>query len=105
MEHQHIQQVPHMHILRLFCWRQVWDYIYLDGPQPAGSSIPAELLQTMRREFQFWCATGLRKSISRYLLRRQCLTETLPMSNLQIMPANVCGAAERRGRATACTAR
>jgi len=38
---------------------QVWNYIYLDGPEPADSRIPSELLQTMRREFEFWCATGL----------------------------------------------
>ncbi len=46
-------------MLKLAPWMQVWDYIYLDGPQPADSRIPAELLQTMRREFEFWCASRL----------------------------------------------
>ena len=41
--------------LVLLPWLQVWDYVYLEGPEPVGSRIPAELLQTMRREFQFWC--------------------------------------------------
>ena len=40
-------------------WMQVWDFVYLDGPEPADGRIPSELLQTMRREFEFWCAVIL----------------------------------------------
>ena len=47
---------PYLVKLRLLRWPQVWDYVYLDGPEPSGSRIPAELLQTMRREFLFWYA-------------------------------------------------
>ena len=70
---------PRAALQMLRCCRQVWDHIYLDGPEPAGSRIPAELLQTMRREFQFWCAaTPHWQSGSRFLLRLQCLPATLP---------------------------
>ncbi len=33
---------------------EVWDYVFLDGPLPADSGVPAEALQAMRREFDFW---------------------------------------------------
>ena len=46
------------HKLRVLLRIQVWDFVYLDGPEPADSRIPSELLQTMRREFEFWCASG-----------------------------------------------
>lgn len=35
---------------------QVWDYIFMGGEEPAGSGIAPELLHTMRREFEYWCA-------------------------------------------------
>lgn len=41
---------------------EVWDFIYLGAEQPASSSIPTELLQTMRREFEFWYPFDLRVS-------------------------------------------
>lgn len=39
---------------------EVWDFIFLDGPQPQHTAIPAEALQAMRREFQFWYPFDLR---------------------------------------------
>lgn len=42
---------------------EVWDYIFMDGPLPRDSAIPAETLQTMRREFEFWYPFDLRVSI------------------------------------------
>ncbi len=37
---------------------QFWDHVFLDGPPPSGGQIPAELLATCRREFDFWCAAA-----------------------------------------------
>ncbi len=38
-------------------WRwQVWDHIFLDGPPPADSRVPADVLSVLRREFDYWCA-------------------------------------------------
>ena len=33
---------------------QVWEYIFLDGPQPTDTPIPADVLSRMRREFEYW---------------------------------------------------
>lgn len=41
---------------------QVWDYIYMGGEMPAGCPIPADLLQRMRREFEYWYPFDLRVS-------------------------------------------
>ncbi|KAL4433681.1 hypothetical protein ABPG75_000122 [Micractinium tetrahymenae] len=41
---------------------EVWDYIYLGGDLPANNPIPAELLQKMRREFEYWYPFDLRVS-------------------------------------------
>jgi leucyl-tRNA synthetase len=38
---------------------QVWEYLFLDGPQPTNSPIPADVLTRMRREFEYWCAPPL----------------------------------------------
>ena len=40
---------------------EVWDYIFLDGPMPK-STIPAETLQTMKAEFDYWYPFDLRVS-------------------------------------------
>ena len=39
---------------------EVWDYIFLGGGQPQNSAIPAQTLQAMRREFEFWYPFDLR---------------------------------------------
>ena len=39
---------------------EVWDYIFLGGEQPQNSAIPAQTLQAMRREFEFWYPFDLR---------------------------------------------
>ena len=39
---------------------QVWDYIFLEGPEPQHSKIPGRVLQAMRREFNFWYPFDLR---------------------------------------------
>ena len=39
---------------------EVWDYIFLGGQQPQNSPIPAQTLQAMRREFEFWYPFDLR---------------------------------------------
>ena len=39
---------------------EVWDYIFLAGPQPQHSAIPAQTLQALRREFEFWYPFDLR---------------------------------------------
>ncbi|BDA46666.1 Leucine-tRNA ligase, cytoplasmic [Coccomyxa sp. Obi] len=41
---------------------EVWDFIFLDGPQPQHTAVSAEALQAMRREFQFWYPFDLRVS-------------------------------------------
>lgn len=41
---------------------EVWDYIYLGAEEPIDSPIPTELLQTMRREFEYWYPFDLRVS-------------------------------------------
>jgi leucyl-tRNA synthetase len=41
---------------------EVWDYIYLGGDLPTNTPIPAELLQKMRREFEYWYPFDLRVS-------------------------------------------
>lgn len=40
----------------------MFDYIFMGGDEPAGSGIPAELLRTMRREFEYWYPFDLRVS-------------------------------------------
>ena len=39
---------------------EVWNHIFLDGPAPQSCSIPADLLQRCRREFNFWYPFDLR---------------------------------------------
>lgn len=39
---------------------QMWDYVLLEGPEPQSSSISKQVLQTMRREFNFWYPFDLR---------------------------------------------
>ena len=39
---------------------EVWDYIFLGGAQPQNSTIAAQTLQAMRREFEFWYPFDLR---------------------------------------------
>lgn len=41
---------------------QVWDYIFLGGPLPAGCALPEALLARMRREFEYWYPFDLRVS-------------------------------------------
>eukprot|EP00123_Amoebidium_parasiticum_P011673 comp20847_c0_seq1/m.27562 comp20847_c0_seq1/g.27562 ORF comp20847_c0_seq1/g.27562 comp20847_c0_seq1/m.27562 type:complete len:1047 (-) comp20847_c0_seq1:394-3534(-) len=41
--------------------RAVWDYIYLDAPEPQ-TDIPLSTLQAMRREFKYWYPVDLRCS-------------------------------------------
>ena len=43
---------------------QVWDFIFLEGPEPSSSKIPRQMLQAMRREFNFWYPFDLRVSSS-----------------------------------------
>ena len=40
----------------------VWDYILLDAPYPAGSRIGKEVLEKMKREFNYWYPVDLRVS-------------------------------------------
>ena len=35
---------------------QVWEYIFCKGPYPKASGIPEKTLQSMRQEFEYWCA-------------------------------------------------
>jgi len=53
---------------------QVWDYIFLEGPEPQRSKIPAQTLATMRREFNFWYPFDLRVSKPWTALPCQALT-------------------------------
>ena len=46
---------------------QVWDYIFLEGPEPQHSKIPGQALQAMRQEFNFWYPFDLRVSLPSYL--------------------------------------
>ncbi len=41
---------------------QVWDHIFLEGPEPQHSKIPAQTLKAMRQEFNFWYPFDLRVS-------------------------------------------
>eukprot|EP00882_Tetradesmus_deserticola_P006429 GHRQ01006765.1.p1 GENE.GHRQ01006765.1~~GHRQ01006765.1.p1 ORF type:complete len:1052 (+),score=503.60 GHRQ01006765.1:66-3221(+) len=41
---------------------EVWDYVFMQGPYPAGCAIPEALLQKMRAEFEFWYPFDLRVS-------------------------------------------
>lgn len=41
---------------------QVWDFIFLEGPMPSDSAIPADTLHRMRREFEYWYPFDLRVS-------------------------------------------
>ena len=38
----------------------VWNYIFLQGPEPQGCRIDKEALRSMRREFEFWYPFDLR---------------------------------------------
>ena len=51
-----------MHVPNSYCTTllQVWDYIFLEGPEPQHSNIPGQVLQSMRREFNFWYPFDLR---------------------------------------------
>ena len=40
----------------------VWDYILLDAPYPTGSRIGKEVLEKMKREFNYWYPVDLRVS-------------------------------------------
>nr|GEX30224.1 leucine--tRNA ligase, cytoplasmic [Tanacetum cinerariifolium] len=40
----------------------VWDYIFLEGPEPKSSNIPSSLLKKMRKEFEYWYPFDLRVS-------------------------------------------
>ena len=42
--------------------RAVWDHIFLGAPAPADTTIPAEALATLRREFTYWYPLDLRVS-------------------------------------------
>ena len=39
---------------------QVWDYIFLEGPEPQPCKIPGQTLKAMRQEFNFWYPFDLR---------------------------------------------
>lgn len=39
---------------------EVWDFIFLEGPEPKHSAIPVQTLQALRREFEFWYPFDLR---------------------------------------------
>jgi len=41
---------------------EVWDYVLLEGPMPAGTAIPADALRRMRREFEYWYPWDIRIS-------------------------------------------
>lgn len=41
---------------------EVWDYVFLEGPLPQDSGIPAATLHSMRREFDFWYPFDVRVS-------------------------------------------
>ncbi|KAL9997480.1 putative leucine--tRNA ligase [Helianthus debilis subsp. tardiflorus] len=40
----------------------VWDYLFLSGPEPQSSDISSTLLKKMRQEFQYWYPVDLRVS-------------------------------------------
>ena len=42
--------------------RAVFDYIFLDGPPPSDSGISPDLLEVMKREFEYWYPFDLRVS-------------------------------------------
>lgn len=46
---------------------EVWDYIFLEGPQPKDTSIAPDILHAMRREFHFWYPFDLRVRPSKFL--------------------------------------
>ena len=56
---------------------EVWNHIFLDGPAPEKSAIPAELLQRCRREFKFWYPLDLRV---RMPASAPCVTSCQPSS-------------------------
>lgn len=41
---------------------EIWDYVFLKGPEPKGSKIPLDTLKKMRNEFRFWYPMDLRVS-------------------------------------------
>ncbi len=41
---------------------QVWDYVFLGKGQPTSSRISPDMLQRMRREFEYWYPFDLRVS-------------------------------------------
>lgn len=47
----------------------VWDYIFLAGPEPQHSAVPAQTLQALRREFEFWYPFDLRVGLTTVALR------------------------------------
>ena len=49
-------------VLSLGLALQVWDHIFLEGPEPQHSKIPAQTLKAMRQEFNFWYPFDLRVS-------------------------------------------
>ena len=48
---------------------EVWDYIFLAGPEPQHSAIPAQTLQALRREFEFWYPFDLRVGLTSVTLQ------------------------------------
>ncbi|KAJ9539984.1 hypothetical protein OSB04_026490 [Centaurea solstitialis] len=41
---------------------EIWDYVFLSGPEPVSSDIPLAFLEKMRREFEYWYPFDLRVS-------------------------------------------
>ena len=66
------------------CVMQMWDYVLLEGPEPQGSNISKQLLQTMRREFNYWYPYDLRVSsdmhISSCNISTLCAQTWLPIT-------------------------
>ena len=48
---------------------EVWDYIFLEGPEPKQSAIPAQTLQALRREFDYWYPFDLRVGLKTIVLK------------------------------------
>lgn len=59
---------------------QMWDYVLLEGPEPQSSNISKQLLQTMRREFNYWYPYDLRVSSDMHI--SSCNTRTLLCSDV-----------------------
>ena len=67
----------------------VWDYIFLAGPEPQHSAIPAQTLQALRREFEFWYPFDLRVGPLALRKARSLRSPRLTHSHFSVMTASI----------------